>query len=141
MTDQPRPPDQIGATITGNVSGQVAVGRDIAQSQKIGAAEPVTAAEREELGRLFAAIRAQVEAEAPEQERPGAIERIDELEQAVTADEPDVTTMVYVKRWFRNKLPTLAGLVTGILVNPIVGKLVQSVGDAAVAELDKAAQD
>ena len=42
---------------------------------------------------------------------------------------------------FLKRLPTLAGLVTGVLVNPVVGKLVRSAGDAAVDQLDRVAED
>lgn len=129
--------DHISGTITGNVSGQVAVGKDIAQTYQVGSAEPVTEEERAELRQLFADVRARLAAEAPAEAQAPALERLDELEEAVQAEEPDVTTMQYVARWFKTKLPTLAGLVTGVLVNPVVGKLVQSAGDAAVAELDR----
>ncbi len=53
------------------------------------------------------------------------------------AEEPDLNTMEYVKRWFLKKLPTFAGLVTGVLVNPVVGKMVQSAGDSAMEHLDR----
>ncbi len=69
-----------------------------------------------------------------ERELGRELERLDELEEAVTAEEPDLATMAYVKHWFLTKLPSVAGVVTSILVNPIVGKLVQSAGAAAIAE-------
>ncbi|MDQ4069011.1 MAG: hypothetical protein M3203_06010 [Actinomycetota bacterium] len=125
--------DHISATITGNVSGQVGVGSGITQNQQIGV-EPVTPEEREELRRLFADVRARLAVEAPPGQEERAIERLDELEEAVTAEEPDVTTMSYVRNWFVSKLPSVAGLVTSVLVNPIVGKIAQSAGQAAADE-------
>ena len=46
-----------------------------------------------------------------------------------------------MKGWCLKRLPTLAGLVTGVLVNPVVGKLVPSADDAAVDQLDRVAED
>jgi hypothetical protein len=123
----------ISATISGDVSGQVAVGTNIAQSQTLGAA----AVSAEELARLraaFADLAVQVAAEAPPQRRAAAAERIGELEQACLADEPDVTTIQYVARWFRSNVPQLAGAVAGIVIHPIVGKLVGAAADALAAE-------
>ena len=57
-----------------------------------------------------------------------------ELEEAVTAKKPDLTTMEYVKRWFARNLPELAGAVTGVIIHPIVGKLVEAAGDGLAAE-------
>ena len=45
-----------------------------------------------------------------------------------------MTTMEYVKRWFVKNLPGLAEAVTGVVVHPIVGKLVEAAGDALAAE-------
>ena len=78
-------------------------------------------------------------ADVPAAERVAALGRVTELEQATLAGEPDVTTMRTVGRWFRTNLPKLAGSVTGVLVHPIVGKLVGAAGDALVAELRTAA--
>ena len=60
-----------------------------------------------------------------------------ELKEAVTAKKPDLTTMDYVKKWFVKKLPQVAGKVIGVLVNPIVGKVVEAGGEIAAAELKK----
>ena len=138
---QPTGGDHISGTFTGNVSGQVAVGKNIAQTHQVTAAEPVTDAEREQLHQLFEQLRSQLAAQAPPEQKDAAIERLQELEEAVQAEEPDLNTMQYVKNWFLKKLPTFAGLVTGVLVNPVVGKLVQSAGDSAVAHLEEMAKD
>ena len=62
------------------------------------------------------------------------MERVDELEQAITEEKPDLSTMEYVKNWFVRNLPGLAGTVTSVVVHPIVGKLVEAGGDALVGE-------
>src|SRR5712692_9350177 len=127
--------DVINANISGQVSGQVGVGKDITQTQAIGAEPPkITETELAELRKILADLKAQVDAEAPPDKRDGALERVEELGKAVTAKEPDLTTMEYVKKWFGNNLPTLAGAVTGVVINPIVGKVVEAAGQGLAAE-------
>jgi hypothetical protein len=132
--------DSIIGDITGDVSGQLALGKDIAQTQTVGAAAELSEAERAELSELLADLRARVAAEAPPDEQQAAIERATELEEALRAEKPDMTTVQYVKGWFVKRLPALAGLITGVLVHPVVGKLVQNAGDVAVAQLNEAAE-
>ena len=127
--------DVIQATISGEVSGQVAVGKGIQQMQVVGEAKPgATEEELAALRAMLADLKARVEAEAPPGRRAAALERVEELEEAIAAKEPDLTTMEYVKRWFGKNLPGLAGAVAGIVVHPIVGKLVEAAGDALAAE-------
>ena len=125
----------INATISGPVSGQVAIGTGITQMQTIGMARPeVTPAELAMLQRALAGLKAQVEAAAPPDSKNAALARVAELEEAVTARKPDLTTMEYIKHWFARNLPELAGAVTSIVVHPIVGKLVEAAGDGLAAE-------
>ena len=42
--------------------------------------------------------------------------------------------MEYVRNWFVKNLHGLAGVVTSVIVHPIVGKLVEASGDALVGE-------
>jgi hypothetical protein len=126
--------DTISAQITGAVSGQVAVGKRIAQQQTTGAAD-VTPDELAQLRQAFADLRADVAAQAPPERQAAAVERVEELEQAVLAEEPDMTTIAYVGRWFKTNLPGLAGVVTGIVVHPVVGRIVGAAGNAIAAEL------
>jgi hypothetical protein len=102
--------------ITGSdVSGQVAVGEGITQVQTVGVGRPeMTEADLAALRRLLADLKAR--------------------EEAITAEEPDLTTMEYVRGWFARHLPGLAGAVTGVLVDPVVGKMVEMAGDALAAE-------
>ncbi|MCK4472391.1 MAG: hypothetical protein KAW49_11475 [Anaerolineae bacterium] len=135
MNEEQKSGDVIRATISGDVSGQVAVGKGITQAQTIGAARPeVTEADLAELRQALADLKAQVEAGSPPEKKEAALERVEELEEAITAEEPDLTTMEYVKRWFVKNVPALAGAVTGVVVHPIVGKLVEAAGDAMATE-------
>ncbi len=135
MSNQAASGSIIHANITGPVNGQVAIGSGISQTKAIGAALPgVTQAELTAWWQALAGLKAQIETEAPVEKKDAALEHIAELEEAVTAEKPDLTTMEYVKRWFVKNLPGLAGAVTSIVVHPIVGKLVEAAGDALAAE-------
>ncbi|HEV7806130.1 MAG TPA: hypothetical protein VGO80_09940 [Solirubrobacteraceae bacterium] len=125
--------DTISASFTGDVSGQVAVGKNIAQHQVTGTAA-VTQDELAQLRQAFAQLRAQVAEQAPPERQAAAVERIDELEQATLAEKPDPTTIAYVGRWFQTNLPRLAGAVTGLVIHPLVGRIVGAAGEAIVAE-------
>jgi len=125
--------NNIRVTVGGNVSGQLAAGHNIQQiSTKT--KSNVTKDEIEELSQLLAELRTQIEAKAQPEKKEAALERVDELEQAIAEKKPDLTTMEYVKNWFAKHLPSLAGTVTSVVVHPIVGKLVEAGGDALVVE-------
>lgn len=133
MAERPAPGHRV--SITGDVSGQVAVGQDIRQHQVIGAPTlVVTEAELAELRQAFADARARALEQAPPESHDAVAERLDELEEAAGAGKPDVTTMAYVKGWFLRRAPHLAGIITGLLVNPILGKVVEAAGESVAAE-------
>lgn len=123
--------DQISANFAGaTVPGTVGVGKDIRQSQSVGSMSTVVSdAEIADLRAAFADLRARVEAQAPPDKRDAALERVDELEEAVITDEPDATTAGYVRGWFAKNLPQLAGGVVSLVVHPVVGKLVEAAGE------------
>jgi TPP-dependent 2-oxoacid decarboxylase len=128
--NKPKPKNQVEGIIEGNVSGQVAIGNKINQTQTIKDSKPdVTEADLEVLHELIENLKQQITATVPGDQQEGALERVSELEEAITAEKPDLTTMEYVKNWFGKNLPQLAGTVTGLVVNPIVGKLVEAAGE------------
>jgi hypothetical protein len=131
--------DHITVSIGGSVTdgGQVGVGRNIHQSYLRTHTEgsgPVTDADLAELSAAIASVKAEVLATAPADQQAAALERIDELEEAVVADKPDLTTLQYVRRWFGKNLPKLAGSITGLIVHPVVGKIVEAAGDVAARQ-------
>ena len=85
MSEQEQSGDRISADFSGaTVSGTVGVGKGIEQRQAVGTmTTQVTQAELDDLRSSFDAVRAQVRAEAPDDKREPALERIDELEQAL----------------------------------------------------------
>ena len=138
MSDEKKSGDSISATI-GNVSdrSQVAVGHHIEQSQVHGAPPVMTEEEMAQLRQMFEQLKTQIAQEVPPAEKDKALERVDELQQAVTAKEPDLTTMEYVRNWFVKNLPSVAGSVVGLIVHPLVGKLVEVGGDAITTTFRK----
>ncbi|MBD2676952.1 MULTISPECIES: hypothetical protein [Nostoc] len=136
MNEEQKAGDNISANISGGVSGQVAVGKQISQDQTITSVpQPeVTEDDLAVLRRLLANVKGQVESEAPPEKKEAALQRVVELEEAVTAKQPDLDTMAYVKKWFIKNLPSLSGAVTGVVIHPIVGKLVGAAGDALADE-------
>ncbi len=130
--------DRIHLEIGGGVSGQVAAGRNIAQHYvSSGDRAPITEADLEQLRGLVTELKEQVAAQAPPEQRDAALERIDELHEAVVAEEPDLTTMEYVRSWFVRNLPKLAGAVTGLLVNPLIGGIVGTAGELVAADFHR----
>lgn len=121
--------DHISAHVAGPVSGQVAVGKHIVQEQAAtGAAPEVSAAEKAELARVFAHLQDRIRTETPPSAVSGALDRLDELEEAVYEDEPDVTTIKYVQEWFAEQLPRLASPVAEVADHPVFRKLVHGGG-------------
>ena len=138
MSDEKKSGDTISATI-GDVSdrSQVAVGHHIKQSQVHGAPPVVTEEEMAQVRQMFDELKAKIAQDVPPAEKEKALERVDELQEAVTAKEPDLTTMEYVKNWFVKNLPSVAGSVVGLIVHPLVGKLVEVGGDALASTFRK----
>jgi hypothetical protein len=130
MPDEQRQGDVITGSIS-NVSGQAAIGKDIDQTQ-IHAAP--SAEELRQLAAAFAAFRAEVARDAPPEVREEAIKQAEVLEKATTGPKPDVSAMASARRWFLEHAPRLFGAVTSVIVNPIVGKVVQAAGDAIASE-------
>jgi len=119
-----------------SVLAQIAAGRRITQSTVSGTtAAAVSEAELAEFRRAVDEVRARLRAaELPEREQEAALDRVDEIEEAISADRPNVTTMQYVWNWFRRHLPALAGSITGLIVHPVVGKIVEAAGDLAAQQ-------
>jgi hypothetical protein len=136
MSQKPKPSQGIQVTVGGDVNGQLAAGENITQiSTKTTPA--VTQAQVEEFRQLLTALRAKIEVDVLPDKKEAALERVGELEHAITEKKPDLSTLEYVRNWFVKNLPGLAGTVTSVVVHPIVGKLVEAGGDALVGEFHR----
>jgi hypothetical protein len=135
MTDDDRKPESTRVDTRGDNYGQFSIGDDntIIQSN-LAPGPPLTEAELAELHQAVAALRKQVAAQAPPEKQAMALGLVDEVEKTVTAKEPDVSTMQYVRNWFTDNLPELAGGVVSLLLSPLVGKAVEAAGGVALAE-------
>jgi hypothetical protein len=121
--------------VGGDLSGQVAVGRDIRQEQRIGVtAERPTEAELAELRAAFEEFIARVAEVAPPELREAAVERAEELSVAATADEPDLTTIEYARNWLASRLPQLRAALTSLVFHPVLAKVVATGGDVLAME-------
>ena len=128
----------IDAKISGSVSGQIAIGENISQTQNIQSSSvQVTEADLDTLRNLIADLKTQVASTATAEKQETALEKVSELEEAITAEEPDLSTMEYVRNWFVKNVPQLAGAVTSLVVNPIVGKLVEAAGETVAQEFKR----
>lgn len=83
MSDQD--PRRIHTTIGGDVSGQVAIGSGITQTQTVTTIHGgVTPKDLEELRRLIRELEARVSQEAPPDKAGAAVERVRELDAALS---------------------------------------------------------
>jgi hypothetical protein len=124
----------ISGTIS-NVGGQAAIGTDIQQTQTwIDLTAAPTAEELQQLAAAFTSLKAEIERDALPEVREEAIQQAEALEQATVGPEPNVSAMATARRWFLEHAPKLFGAVTAVIINPIVGKVVQTAGDAIAEE-------
>jgi len=132
-------PNAGGDIITGTIgdnASQVAVGKNIRQQQNSSSIE-VTEADLKQVSDLFAAFKQQIEQQAPPDKKAAALERVDELQQEIASKKPDLTTFDYVKGWFGKNLPSLLGGVTSLIINPIVGKVVEAASGLAAEAIKR----
>jgi hypothetical protein len=108
---------------------QVSIGDYNRISQRVG----LTPQEVGELRTLFGDLRTTVAAQAQPEQRDEALTQAAELEGAIVADDPDPGRARKALAWFRDNAPQLVGAVVSVVVNPLVGKVVEGAGKA-VAE-------
>jgi hypothetical protein len=124
--------------VGGDVTGQVAIGRDIfLEYHSTQTTVEVTSEDREEVRALLETLRRRVLDEVEDDDQPAALERVAELEKAVVAEQPKISTMEYVKDWFLDNVPRLGGAVTSLILSPVVGKIVEAGGEVVSAEFKR----
>jgi len=116
----------------GSVTGsQIVVGDYNTVSQRIGLSPEETA----QLRALFSDLRTTVGDVAPKELRGEAIAQANELEGTLVSEHPDPGSVRRVLGWFRQHAPELAGAVLSVLVNPLVGKVIEGAGSAIAEKL------
>jgi serine/threonine protein kinase len=119
----------------GNISGgQVSLGFGSSPQQPSGSALPKIESHLVIVRERLSHLKAQVETEAPSEKREAALERLEELTEAITATAPDLDTIAYVKSWFAKNIPTLTEAVTAVVVHPSVSELMAAAGEAVATE-------
>lgn len=114
----------------GDVSrSQVVIGDYNTVSQTVG----LTPRETEELRSLFGDLRGTVTARIEADQRDEALAQAAELEGAIVTEKPDPGRARKALSWFRDNAPQLVGAVVSVVVNPLVGKVLEGAGQA-VAE-------
>lgn len=129
--------DKISAKV-GRAGGDVITGKRVHVIKSgAAAAPPPSAAEMEDLRGAIRSLRQLVAEQAPETERAEALAQVDNLERAASEGGADLDGMARVRNWFARHLPAMAGAVFSIIVHPVIGKLVEAAGDAAVKEFGR----
>jgi hypothetical protein len=95
----------------------------------------VTPSDRADLKELVDQIRAVLAAQRDDADT--ALEKLDDLEEAITCGEPDLATVEHVRGWFARTIPTLASAIGRIIHSPIVTRIVATAGDEAAAEFHR----
>ncbi len=116
---------------------QVTVGDYNEVSQTVG----LSPQEAAELRAVFADLRGAVGEQAPPAQREQALAEAAELESAVVAGQPDANRARKALRWFRDNAPQLVGTVVATLVNPVVGKVVESAGELVAGQFRELAEE
>lgn len=96
----------------------------------------VAAADRADLKELVDQVRAVLAAKEGDN-IDTARGKLDDLEEAITSDEPDLATMEHVHGWFARKIPTLASAVGRIIRSPLVTRMVARAGAEMTAEFNR----
>lgn len=82
----------------------------------------------------FSSLKQQIEVTVPPEKKAAALRKADELQAAVLDKKPNPSQMASIRDWFVKNAPGIAGGVTSLVVNPIVGKLVEAAGDAVAGQ-------
>jgi len=138
MSEQEKAGRSYSAHITGGVSGQFIQGDGNVQVQSAGAGK-VTEADLAEVRRMLDELKGRVAAEAPPEKKEEALRQVQELEETLHSKDPEDVPdrLSSVKSWFKRNLPMLAGAVVSVVVNPIVGKVVEAAGTGLASEVQR----
>ncbi len=138
MSEQEKGGRSYTANISGGVSGQFIQGDGNVQVQSAGAGK-VTEADLAEVRRMLEELKGRIESEAPPEKKEEALQQVQELQETLQSKDPeDVPDRLGgVKSWFKRNLPALAGAVVSVIVNPIVGKVVEAAGSGLAGEVQR----
>ncbi|MGW7541153.1 hypothetical protein ACWGKQ_08535 [Streptomyces sp. NPDC054770] len=139
--EQPSDGQHVTIRVGRDATGQITVGHHVTAEQHqtttvTPATEPVV--DGADLPTAIAGLRNLIETAGLDANvAADALAKLDELEEAVTADVPDLATMEHVQGWFRRRLPPLADAVRHFLLGPLVTSTVSAAGDELAQELTR----
>jgi len=83
------------------------------------------------VNRLFADLNSQLRSipGISEDKRSEAISKADELNSEIIQEKPELGKIEQLKGWLKDNVPEVAGAVTSLFVNPVVGKIVEKAGE------------
>jgi hypothetical protein len=126
-------------SIGGDNSGQVGIGDHVVQTNTVKSSLDDASADLDtlvnDLKLKLAELERSIVEEMPPEKRNSALERAEELKETLMSGKPSTTTIEYVKNWFGQNAPKLSGMIAGIVIHPIVGRLVETAGDALAEEV------
>jgi hypothetical protein len=126
---EPVPPAPQPVSISGIRNSAVAVGTAnyVVQGSSVEAG-PLAS----QLDAALSIVRALVQAQAGSRTQD-ALDQVDQLEGAVTADPPDLTVIARVRGWFERNLPVIAPVVLEVAAHPGVDSVVKAAAQIAQA--------
>jgi hypothetical protein len=116
---------------------QIVMGDYNTVSQKVG----LTPQEAAELRSVFGNLRSVVAEGALPDQREEALNQAADLERALVTEHPDPERARTVLGWFRANAPQLVGAVVSVVVNPLVGKVVEGAGKAIADQFRELAKE
>ena len=86
--------------------------------------------EIETVNRLFADLNSQLRSvpDISEDKRNEAIIKAEELNNEIIKEKPELGKIEQLKGWLKDSVPEVAGAVTSLFVNPVIGKVVEKAG-------------
>jgi len=138
VPDEEQSTGKFNIRIEGDVSqSTVVVGDYNTVSQKFG----LSPQEIAELRGVFDGLRAEVVEQVPPEQRDAALAEAAEVEAAIVSDRPQPDRVRRALRWFRDNAPQLVGSVISVVVNPLVGKVVEGAGDLIADQFREVAKE
>lgn len=129
--------DQFRIHVGGDLSGQVVAGsHNVSSWSRVESRDADVTRELSDLHAVLDELRSLVAATGEAESETG-LRKIDELEEAVTGETPDLATVEHVDGWFRRKMPALAAKVNQVILGPLVAAVIAAGGPALVDEFTR----
>lgn len=93
--------------------------------------------EIETVNRLFVDLNSQLRSvpEISEDKRNKAISKAEELNKGIIKEKPEPGKIEQLKGWLIDNVPEVAGAVTSLFVNPVIGRVVEKAGEMISARI------